>query len=120
MIILLAMLAIAWGLDWSNFSSGVRYARTGPENGGVFIGFAGYLVTMPYAVDWLDALYTAKLKKLNVSHVFAVQGPDQVRAALADSLLFITRLRSSTGIERSTRRRWQSAFLSSFQARLSL
>lgn len=49
-----------------------------PLGNNVFIGDAGYLLSLSSAEAWVRELYLAKLEALGVRWVYAVQGPNQV------------------------------------------
>lgn len=59
---------------WGGVSYGVSYRATG-SGANIFVGYAGYGVQGGWARAWTDALYGARLRKLGVGHVYAVQGP---------------------------------------------
>ncbi len=47
-----------------------------PRGNNVFIGYAGYNVSLDDAETWVDALYDAWLRDRGVRYVWAVRGPD--------------------------------------------
>ena len=47
-----------------------------PAGKNLFIGYAGYQITLASAEAWVTALYKAKLQALGVRHIWAVQGPN--------------------------------------------
>lgn len=49
-----------------------------PLGNNVFIGDAGYLITLDDAKSWVRELYVERLAALGVRWVYAVQGPNQV------------------------------------------
>jgi len=59
---------------WSVLGNGVAYKSTGAGDA-VFIGYAGYSVTLDRSAAWVDALLEARLRALHVGHVYAVRGP---------------------------------------------
>ena len=68
---------------WSAIGNGVAYKSTGAGDG-VFIGYAGYSVTIDRSAAWVDALVDARLRTLHVGHVYAVRGPTDPRYAAKD------------------------------------
>lgn len=55
---------------------GVASRDTGnPLGDNIFIGYAGYRITLAEAQRWVAALYEARLRQLGVRTVVAVQGP---------------------------------------------
>lgn len=67
----------ALGGTWSPLGVGVSY-RTGSSGSNVFIGYAGYNISDDGAKAWVDALYAARLSRLQVGHLYAVRGPADV------------------------------------------
>lgn len=65
---------------WStgpDVGTGVAMKDTGnPRGDNVFIGYAGYSVSIEDAEAWVDALYDAWLRDRGVRYVWAVRGPD--------------------------------------------
>jgi hypothetical protein len=60
----------------ANVGNGVAKKDTGnPLGDNVFIGYAGYNVTLAAAEAWVGALYHASLSARGVRWVYAVQGP---------------------------------------------
>ena len=59
---------------WTAIGNGVAYKSTGAGDG-VFIGYAGYSVTLDRSAAWVDALSEARLRALHVGHLYAVRGP---------------------------------------------
>lgn len=56
---------------------GVAFKDTqNPTGDNVYIGYAGYQVTMGSAERWVDALHGASLAALGVRYLWAVQGPN--------------------------------------------
>src|SRR4051812_47096430 len=66
--------ASALTAGWSAIGTGVAYKATNAGDG-VFIGYAGYSVTLDRSAAWVDALLEARLRALHVGHVYAVRGP---------------------------------------------
>lgn len=62
---------------WLNIGVGVNSRATG-SGSNVFIGYAGYNVSDDQAKAWVDALYAARLGRLNVGTLYAVRGPADV------------------------------------------
>lgn len=59
-----------------NVGYGIASMDTGnPLGANVFIGYAGYNISLGEAEAWVGALYDAKLRNLGVRYLFAVQGP---------------------------------------------
>jgi hypothetical protein len=67
-------------VEWSTgteVGTGVARKDTGNSRGNnVFIGYAGYRVSLGDAEAWVDALYGAWLRDRGVRYVWAVRGPD--------------------------------------------
>ena len=59
---------------WTVLGNGVAYKNTGAGDA-VFIGYAGYSVTLDRSAAWVDALFAARLETLHVGHLYAVRGP---------------------------------------------
>ena len=59
---------------WSSPGNGVAYRSTGAGDG-VFIGYAGYSVSLANSVAWVGALSATRLEALHVGHLYAVRGP---------------------------------------------
>ena len=66
--------ASALTAGWSSLGNGVAYKATDAGDG-VFIGYAGYSVSLDRSAAWVDALLAARLRALHVGHVYAVRGP---------------------------------------------
>jgi hypothetical protein len=66
--------AAALADGWTSIGNGVAYKSTGGGDG-VFIGYAGYSVTLESSTAWVDALDDARLRELGVGHLYAVRGP---------------------------------------------
>lgn len=66
--------ASALTAGWSALGNGVAYKATDAGDG-VFIGYAGYSVSLDRSAAWVDALVAARLRALHVGHVYAVRGP---------------------------------------------
>jgi hypothetical protein len=62
---------------WQNIGVGVNYRAPG-SGSNVFIGYAGYNVSDDQAKAWVDALYAARLGRVNVGALYAVRGPADV------------------------------------------
>lgn len=61
---------------WQPIGTGVTMMDTGnPLGANVFIGYAGYGISLGEAESWVGALYDARLRSLGVRYVFAVKGP---------------------------------------------
>lgn len=73
--------AIPWETG-ANIGHGVAFKDTkNPTGDNVFIGYAGYEVTLASAEAWVEALYGASLASRGVRYVWAVQGPDHPQYA---------------------------------------
>lgn len=68
---------------WTVLGNGVAYKSTGAGDA-VFIGYAGYSVTLDRSAVWVDALFAARLQALHVGHLYAVRGPRDVGYANKD------------------------------------
>lgn len=67
--------ALPWQTG-ANAGYGVAYKDTmNPRGDAVFIGYAGYGISLASAEAWVTALYKATLRDRGVRHVWAVQGP---------------------------------------------
>jgi hypothetical protein len=66
--------AAALSAGWSVLGNGVAYKSIG-GGAGVFVGYAGYSVPLDRSGAWVDALSDARLKALDIGHVYAVRGP---------------------------------------------
>jgi hypothetical protein len=66
--------AAALSAGWTVLGNGVAHKSIG-GGAGVFIGYAGYSVPLDRSAAWVDALSEARLKALDVGHVYAVRGP---------------------------------------------
>jgi len=68
--------AIAWQTG-ARVGHGVAFEDTNnPVGDSVFIGYAGYEVTLASAEAWVEALYDASLAARGVRYLWAVQGPN--------------------------------------------
>ena len=83
--------AAALTAGWSVLGNGVAYKSTGAGEG-VFIGYAGYSVPLDRSALWVDALFDARLRALDVGHLYAVRGPSD--AGYANKNIANTRLAS--------------------------
>lgn len=62
---------------WVKLGNGVQYSVTNNKEGNnIFIGIGGWNAREEWVNNWLEQLYSAKLKKLKVQHLFSVKGPD--------------------------------------------
>jgi hypothetical protein len=68
--------ATGWGVAGGGL--GVNYRPSGGSGQNVFIGYAGYNLNDAQAQAWVDNLYASRLSKLNVGHLYAVRGPNDV------------------------------------------
>lgn len=62
---------------WASLGVGVSYRATGAGSN-VFIGYAGYNIGDDQAKAWVDALYAARLGRLQIGGLYAVRGPADV------------------------------------------
>ena len=62
---------------WQTLGVGVSARATG-SGSNVFVGYAGYNIGDDQAKAWVDALYAARLSRLQVGWLYAVRGPADV------------------------------------------
>jgi hypothetical protein len=71
--------AVAWQTG-TQVGRGVAFKDTkNPAGGSMFVGYAGYQVTLASAEAWVEALYAATLAARGVRYLWAVQGPNDPR-----------------------------------------
>jgi len=79
LLLLLSLFQVALCFSWSNVGFGVVYSPgvslpAGPYN--VFAGYGGYGVTLGWTQVWVENLFNSYLTHLGVSHIYAIQGPE--------------------------------------------
>lgn len=71
--------AIAWASDEENIGYGIATKDTqNPLGEDVFVGYAGYGISLDASKAWVRELYRTVLRERGVRYVYAVQGPKSV------------------------------------------